>query len=364
MVMKQTENASSVTYWLLLCCGMVFVMALLGAITRLTGSGLSITSWDPVMGVLPPLTEAAWDKAFTAYKDIPQYRIVNPGMTLDAFKGLYFWEWFHRLWGRLIGVAFALPLIVFMARRHIDRRTGQALVLALALGFLEGCIGWFMVRSGLDVRTSVSPYRLALHLGFALAIYSLLFWTALCRTSLRGAALTAKKTQNESSFIYLRRAGWLALGLLATTILWGAFVAGLHAGEIYTTWPLMDGQIVPGVAWALQPLWLNPTENPALAQFLHRWLGPATMLVVLFWTAHGAQKADAGGRRWLAPLAVAAMAQVALGIATLLSGANIALAACHQAGAIALLSLLLVNLARLYPPPLPASSSLRKPDRR
>jgi cytochrome c oxidase assembly protein subunit 15 len=185
-----------------------------------------------VTGAIPPFNHAAWAKAFAAYRQIPQYQLLHRGMTLDEFKNIYFWEWLHRLWGRLIGLAVALPLIYFFARREISKPLGMKLCGIFALGALQGFIGWFMVESGLTARTSVSPYRLALHLGFALLIYALMLWMAL---DLSG-------TRKTPASWCLRRHGWVSLALLAITIVWGAFTAGLHAGEAYNTWPLMEGE--------------------------------------------------------------------------------------------------------------------------
>ncbi|MDX2028136.1 MAG: COX15/CtaA family protein [Alphaproteobacteria bacterium] len=320
--------------WLFACCGMVFAMALLGAITRLTESGLSITDWNPVMGALPPLGEAAWNKAFSAYQAIPQYQILNRGMTLEEFKGIYFWEWLHRLWGRLTGVVFALPFLWFLAQRRIDRTTGLKLAGILALGGLQGFIGWFMVQSGLELRTSVSPYRLALHLGFAVLLYALMLWMALGRADM----MEVKASKN------IQRFGWLVLGLLGLTMIWGALVAGLRAGEAYNTWPLMEGEFLPAAAWALQPKWLNFFENLALVQFIHRWLGPLTVLGILAWTARLWRKAGRDEKFWIYALGSMAILQTALGLATLLTHVDIVLAVAHQAGALMLLSLMLVNL--------------------
>jgi cytochrome c oxidase assembly protein subunit 15 len=338
-VMPKKQNTSRpVAIWLIVCCGMVFVMALLGAITRLTESGLSITDWNPVMGAVPPLNDAEWQKAFAGYRQIPQYQILHRGMTLGDFKGIYFWEWLHRLWGRLIGLVFALPLIWFALRKKIDKPLALRLCGILALGALQGFIGWFMVKSGLEVRTSVSPYRLALHLGFALLIYALMLWTA---CDLLGMP------RKESSFC-LRRHGWVAFGFLAVTMVWGAFTAGLHAGEAYNTWPLMDGQIVPPAAFTILPKWHNAFENLALVQFIHRWLGPTTAIIILSWAGRLAVLRDTS-KGWVHALGTMAIVQVGLGLATLLTHANIVVATLHQAGAITLLTLMLVNLRNLKP---------------
>ena len=333
----KTNHSGCVTKWLLFCCGMIAVMALLGAVTRLTQSGLSITDWKPIVGAIPPLNDADWYKSFASYQQIPQYQILNRGMTLDEFKGIFFWEWVHRLWGRLIGIVFALPLIVFIAQKKISRALAIKLALILALGALQAFIGWFMVQSGLEVRTSVSPFRLALHLGFALLLYALVLDTALQRIFI------ATRFVNTS----LRRHGWIAIGFLSMTIIWGAFVAGLRAGEVYNTWPSMEGGLMPEASWTLDPLWRNAFENLGLVQFIHRWIGPTTMIVLLSWVWRCWQSARDEDKKWLGGLAVMALAQVMLGITTLLSHVDIFIATCHQAGAIALLTLVLINLRRV-----------------
>jgi len=328
------RTTTPVTIWLAACCAMVFIMALLGAITRLTQSGLSITDWEPVVGVIPPLNGEAWNRAFMAYQATPQYRLLHGGgMALADFQKIFFWEWLHRLWGRLIGLVFLLPLAVFWLRGTISRRRALTLALIFLLGGLQGFIGWFMVQSGLEDRTSVNPLRLALHLAFALTIYGLLLWQALLSRP-DGATPVAPS---------LRRHGWAALALLAATMIWGALVAGLHAGLIYNSWPLMDGDVLPAVAFIQNPLWRNLFENPVLAQFVHRWLGPLTMMVLLSWVWRGRRVIPTPR---LAALGGMALLQVGLGLATLLTQTQIVIALLHQAGAITLLSLLLYNLQR------------------
>lgn len=312
-------------------------MALIGAITRLTESGLSITDWNPIMGAIPPLSEAAWQKAFEAYQKIPQYQILHRDMTLAAFKDIFFWEWVHRLWGRIIGVFFAIPLIFFLVRRAIDRKLALRLLAILALGALQGFVGWYMVKSGLEVRTSVSPYRLALHLGFALFIYALMLHTALRLWTIPRLAIERK---------YIKM-GYFSLACLIVTMVWGALVAGLHGGEAYNTWPLMDERLLPTAAFTLLPKWLNFFENLALVQFIHRWLAPFTAILILFW-AHSLRQSNAK-TLWPNLLAMMAVVQIALGLSTLLTHVNIILAASHQAGAISLLTLVLINLWRLKP---------------
>lgn len=338
--MTNPLKPNPITLWLFTCCGMIFVMALLGAVTRLTQSGLSITDWNPVMGALPPLNNADWSKAFAGYQQIPQYKVLNSGMDLASFKIIFFWEWFHRLWGRLIGIVFLVPLIVFAVRGQITRMLALRLTGVFALGGLQGFIGWFMVQSGLVTRTFVSPYRLALHLGFALLLYSLILWIALGQMGDKSPTplITSKN---------MRRMGWGVLLLLAITIIWGAFVAGLHAGEAYNTWPMMDGEWFPGAAFTLQPAWVNAFENLALVQFMHRWLGPTTMLALLLWTGAQMKGTTGQNKKWLHALGGMAALQVMLGITTLLTHAEIVVATVHQAGAITLLTLMLVNLKRI-----------------
>jgi cytochrome c oxidase assembly protein subunit 15 len=238
----------------------------------------------------------------------------------------------------LIGIVFIVPLIIFAVRKQISRATGLKFAMIFALGAVQGFIGWFMVQSGLSIRTSVSPYRLALHLVFALAIYALLFWAALDGTP----PVIRQKTPRN-----ILRHGWIALIFFAVTLTWGAFVAGLHAGEVYNTWPLMEGDILPDAATTLQPVWINIFENSAFAQFIHRWLAPTTMIIVLAWVARCWRIAVPERRTGLVALAAMACIQVGLGIATLLSHAQIVIAVIHQAGAITLGSLILFNLQRL-----------------
>ncbi|MDP9127238.1 MAG: COX15/CtaA family protein [Pseudomonadota bacterium] len=340
-------NTRPVAIWLFICCGMVFVTAVLGAITRLTGSGLSITDWKPLMGTLPPLNAAAWAKAFTAYQAIPQYQILNRGMTLAEFKEIYFWEWLHRFCDRLIGAVFAIPFIYFLWRGTIAPRLALKLAAIFFLGGLQGFVGWFMVESGLAVRTSVSPYRLALHLGLAVLLYALMLWAGLRLYSEKPKQTAVPSAVSASVASRLRISGWLVLALLSITMIWGAFVAGLHAGEAYNTWPLMEGEIIPGAAWTLRPTWINAFENLALVQFIHRWLGPLTLLAVLGWVSLRWRRATGTDRSWCASLGAMAFLQVGLGLATLLSHAEITLATLHQAGALTLLTLLLINLSRL-----------------
>jgi len=323
-----------ISAWLFVAAGMVFAMAVIGAITRLTESGLSMAEWRPLIGALPPLSQAEWDRVFDLYRQTPEYRLINTGMSLDDFKTIFFWEWLHRLWGRLIGVVFALPLLWFwlagtIRRTGLGPRLSWTLVGLLILGGLQGVLGWVMVQSGLVDRPSVSHYRLAAHLGLAFLIFGLLIWVGL---SVRGS------TEASGAAPGLRRHGWGALVLISVTVLWGAMVAGLDAGLAYNTFPLMNGALLPAEALSIVPAWLNLFDNTALVQFIHRWLAIVSAVVVLA-LAVRARRVDAG--RGLAPwLALVVLIQVGLGIATLLLGVPIVIATLHQAGALTLVGLL------------------------
>ncbi|MGB4100523.1 MAG: COX15/CtaA family protein [Alphaproteobacteria bacterium] len=331
-----------VAHWLLLCCGMIFMMAVIGAITRLTESGLSIVEWAPVTGAIPPLNDADWQKAFAGYQQIPQYQLLHSDMTLEDFKHIYFWEWLHRFWGRLIGLVYAVPFFWFLARRQIPAGYHGKLWLGLALGGLQGAVGWFMVASGLSTRIYVSHYRLALHLALALVIYGYLLWLALNLLLRNPNAGTSRAARNH---------GWICLGLLTLTIIWGALVAGLKAGWVYNSFPLMDGALLPDAAWTLQPFWLNFFDNTALVQFCHRWLGLTTAAVIWLWCWRLLRQSPARSeRRVLIALILMVALQALLGIVTLLSQVNIVLATLHQAGALVTLTLLLVSLHRHQTP--------------
>ena len=354
---RNTANVA-VAVWLLACAGMVVAMTIIGAITRLTESGLSMVEWRPLIGTVPPLNEAEWLRVFDLYRETPEYRLRNAGMSLDDFKDIFFWEWFHRVWGRLIGVIFVLPLAWFWLSGRLSAVTGvpnvkRRLLVLLLLGAAQGVMGWYMVESGLVDRPSVSQYRLAAHLGLALWIFALCLWLALALLrpgAGRGAAAPAPA------------AGWWALVGLSVTIAWGAFVAGLDAGVGFNTWPLMDGDILPPEAFfaeppfvagsAAVPVWSLPFENRTMVQFVHRWIAVAAAGLVL-WAAWQAVRQDPRAPvRWLAAgLSVAVCLQVLLGIVALLLVVPIFWAALHQAGAVLVLSLLLwLQFERRSPP--------------
>jgi cytochrome c oxidase assembly protein subunit 15 len=299
------QSRKAVGVWLLAVAAIILGMVAIGGLTRLTGSGLSITEWDPIMGAIPPLGEAAWHTAFAKYQQIPQYRLENSHMDLEGFKAIFWWEWTHRLLGRLLGIVFFVPFVVFAWSGAIKRAEWPRMVLLFVLGGLQGFVGWWMVTSGLETRVSVSQYRLAIHLGVAIILLGAMIWTAL--EYLRGPAKGAK-------------GGLVLVALVYVQMLLGALVAGLHGGLVYNTWPLMDGRVLP----ELQFRWLSVFENPGLAQFDHR-IGAYVVLAVGLWTAWRV-------RRLAASQAVAGLilVQVALGIATLLAQAPLAMAAAHQ----------------------------------
>jgi cytochrome c oxidase assembly protein subunit 15 len=291
---------------------------------------LSITEWKPVVGIVPPLSAADWAAEFAKYRQIPEYRAIHFAMSLDEFKSIYYWEYFHRLLGRLIGVAFAVPFIWFLARRQLPRRLASPLAGILVLGFLQGALGWYMVESGLADRVEVSQYRLVAHLALALAIYAAILWAAL-------GIVRGSPSPDESPG--WRRAAEAVLVLVSLTILAGGLVAGTRAGLTYNTFPLMDGRFVPAGYAQLQPLWRNWFENIAAVQFDHRVLAVATVSAVfLLWAAGLRADLPIPARIALHALLAVAVLQAALGISTLLLVVPIPLAAAHQAGAVLLLT--------------------------
>jgi heme a synthase len=331
---KPEPRLGVVAAWLFTCCAMIFMMVVVGGITRLTLSGLSITEWRPVIGVVPPLSAADWAAEFAKYKQIPEYRAVHFAMTLGEFKTIYFWEYAHRLLGRLIGVVFAAPFLWLLARRRLPRQLAPPLAGILLLGFAQGALGWYMVESGLADRVEVSQYRLVAHLALALAIYAAILWTGL--GIVRGQPIPGVSRG-------LRRAADAVLTLVAVTILTGGFVAGTRAGLTYNTFPLMDGSVVPRGYDQLHPFYLNWFENIAAIQFDHRALAILTVAAVfLLWAAGQRAALPKATRLALHLLLIAVTLQVVLGISTLLLVVPVPLAAAHQAGAVLLLTAAIV----------------------
>ncbi|MFN3700489.1 MAG: COX15/CtaA family protein [Alphaproteobacteria bacterium] len=333
---SERQSRAQVANWLFFMAGLVFAMIVVGAITRLTESGLSMVEWRAIIDTFPPMNEAEWQREFELYQATPEYIHKNFWMNLDDFKKIYFWEWFHRFMGRIIGVAYALPYIYFLARKKIPSGYGWPLFGLLILGGFQGFMGWYMVASGLVDRPSVSHYRLAAHLSIAFVILCLL---VICALSL--------KQVKRAPMPQLYAHGWVALGFLAVTIFWGAYVAGLNAGLIYNEFPLMGSGLMPPDMWHLEPHWINVFENPAAVQFTHRWLAIVTALVLLSLWAHSLKRGHNAPEFHI--LAFITLLQVGLGIATLLSGVNIVLATLHQAGAALLLLTLSICLYKAAP---------------
>ena len=306
-----------VASWLFLCAALAFAVVLVGGVTRLTRSGLSIVEWQPLIGVLPPLSQADWEAMFAKYRDTPEFRLVNFDMTLEGFKRIFWWEYIHRLLARAIGLVFFLPYLYFLARRKVDGPLGWKLAGIFVLGALQGAMGWYMVKSGLVDDPKVSPVRLTVHLGLALAIFCAELWLAL--------QLIRPGRAPEP----------LAAGIFFVVFamaLSGGMVAGLRAGYAYNTFPLMNGHLVPPEVMLLEPWWRNFVYNMATVQLVHRaffWL-LAVLILVLWWRNRHAVAANA----LLAAFAIQAM----LGIATLLHGVPIALGAAHQGGAVLVLA--------------------------
>jgi len=317
------KSRKAVGLWLLAVALVILAMVTIGGLTRLTGSGLSITEWNPIMGALPPLNQAQWAEAFAKYQRIPQYIVENRGMSLDAFKGIFWWEWTHRLLGRLLGVVFFVPFVWFAAVGAIRRSEWPRMLLLFALGGFQGFIGWWMVTSGLETRVSVSQYRLAIHLGAALLLLVAILWIAL--EYLRGGEGKGNA-----------RRGFAFAALVYAQMLLGALVAGLHAGLVYNTWPDMNGHVFPENPFFASPWWINFFENDGVAQFDHRIgayivAGFAAFIYVCGLKLSGYAKTSAKA------VAAITVFQIFLGIATLLMMAPAALAALHQMTAATLL---------------------------
>jgi len=332
------RQARAIRLWLYAVAAMVLAIVLVGGATRLTESGLSITEWKPVMGVAPPLSEAQWQSEFEKYQAIPQYRELNNGMTLDAFKSIYWWEWTHRLIARTIGMVFLLPFLWFWWCGSISPGLRNRLWLIFGLGALQGAVGWWMVASGLADRIEVSQYRLATHLVLACLIYVALLWTAQRWDRPPASAVPAR----------IRFGAVALLILVLAQIYLGAIVAGLRAGRIFNTWPLIDGVLVPDPARLFfnTPLWRNFFENTLTAQFDHRMLAYAIWIVALlhvFGVARAMKKGPAFAGAVL--LAIAVTLQAALGIWTLLMVAPLSLALLHQAMAMVVLTVATVHAA-------------------
>jgi len=357
------DRGRAIRLWLYVVAMLIFAMVVVGGATRLTESGLSITEWQPVTGALPPLNEAQWQTEFQKYQVIPQYRQLNAGMSLADFKTIYWWEWAHRLIGRVIGVVFFVPFVWFLWRGWIPPNRRAGLWMILAFGALQGAIGWWMVASGLADRVEVSQYRLATHLVLACLIYVAVIWTGTRWQDERAHSLLEELGKIAPPVTVRAGAIGLVILLLAQIYL-GALVAGLRAGHAYNTWPLIDGGIVPQSSRLLfeVPLWRNFFENPLTVQFDHRMLGYVIglwALVQLFNVAKLGQRDPVFTSTALVVAAV--IVQVVLGIWTLLSVAALPLALLHQATAMITLTLAVIHAATTIPPKVPARTELSSP---
>ncbi len=337
-----SENDRAIQRWLQVCLVLVFAMIILGGVTRLTDSGLSMVTWHPT-GMLPPLDTKQWLVEFERYQQYPEFQKLNSDMTLDGFKSIYWFEYSHRMLGRLIGVVFLLPFIYFWLRKMIKPGLTPRLMIMFVLGGLQGLLGWYMVKSGLVSNPHVSQYRLSAHLLSAILIYGFILWTIFNLVTTREYRRLA-----ESSV-----AGWrkLSLGLVILvliTIVSGGFVAGLKAGLIFNTFPLMGGKLIPEGIGALSPWYLNPLENMVTVQFNHRWLAMITGIILIIWYIRGRSHFEATMlQRSFKLVGMMIIIQLALGIATLLMQVPVLLGALHQAGALLLFSALLFNLHAL-----------------
>ena len=349
------SSVGAVGWWLVACAVLVYAMVVVGGVTRLTGSGLSMVRWHPVTGVLPPIGDDTWQREFDAYRASPEYRLVNRGMSLTEFKRIFWMEYAHRMLGRGVGIVFLVPFVVFLATRAIPRGMIPRLVGVFVLGGAQGVLGWYMVRSGLVDEPRVSQYRLAAHLSLAVVIYVYLLALAM---HVFGSRRSEPRPESGSG-----PAGRLAFAAAVTvfvTLVMGAFVAGLKAGHVYPTFPMMGEFWVPPGMFESAPWWRNFFENPVTAQFTHRVLAFASCIVVIAaWGASLRTDLPRRVRRWAHASLVAIAVQVSLGVSTLLLHVPVPLAAGHQAGAIALLTCLVGLYLGTRPSRLPTTSLAR-----
>lgn len=326
MCLSTEQPNRKLQIWLFFTAGLVFAMAVIGAITRLTESGLSIAEWKPLVGAVPPLSHAEWQRVFDLYQQTPEFIHKNSWMELDDFKKIFFWEWLHRLWGRMIGIAYAAPLFWFWIKKQIPQGYKGKFLALLGLGFAQGFMGWFMVKSGLIDRPDVSHFRLAAHLLLALLIYSYTLWLA----------FSLGPIKHPGGTFCQKRHGWIAFAFMGTTITWGAFTAGLDGGLVYNTWPMMNAYWVPPEVTGA----FSVAHDPAAVQFFHRWVAICAFVAI----------ATFGWRMKNFALLGMVFLQVGLGITTVLMQAAIPVAALHQAGALILLALMIRQMNTLHTP--------------
>ncbi|MCK5425498.1 MAG: COX15/CtaA family protein [Emcibacter sp.] len=334
---QEKRDNRQIANWLFFVCIMIFCMVIVGGVTRLTESGLSMVNWKPLSGIIPPLNEAEWAEEFTAYQQYPEYQQVNQGMSLDEFKSIFFWEYSHRILGRLIGLVFFVPFVIFLFKRSVSRALKPKLWLMFFLGGLQGLLGWWMVKSGLVDQPDVSHYRLTAHLGLAVLIFLYIFWVASGLVMARCEG-THKRPVGMLTFLVI---------LIFMQILLGGLVAGLNAGMIYNTWPLMEDQIIPVGLFDLTPWYMNISENIMMVQFNHRLLGYFIGLMGLYVWSMVRKDTHINVRMAGHLLLLVILGQGVLGVLTLINVVPIPLAAGHQAGALVTLSAALFALRRV-----------------
>jgi cytochrome c oxidase assembly protein subunit 15 len=342
MLVHQDSN-KAIAIWLIVVAALIFSMVVLGGVTRLTRSGLSMVEWDPIMGAVPPLTAQQWDETFEKYKQFPEYQKINRHMDVHEFKSIFWFEYSHRLLGRTIGLAFLLPFLVFLARRKIDKSQAPKFVLMFVLGGMQGLLGWYMVKSGLVNRPHVSQYRLTAHLLAAIAIYSYILWVA-------WGMLIPRADTDDTLLRPVRNIAYAVTAVIVLMIMSGGFVAGTKAGLAYNTFPTMNGYWIPNGLYALQPWWLNWFDNTTTIQFNHRMIAWLLIFGIPAFWFYATRRIDEPRIRLALHLLLGMLViQVTLGIATLLHAVPVALGAAHQAGALLLLTFALHLNRRLLP---------------
>lgn len=336
-------NDRAIASWLLLCAVLIFSMVILGGVTRLTGSGLSMVNWHPINGVVPPLSELAWQQEFNNYKQSPEFNKINRDMTVDGFKKIFLFEYSHRILGRLIGLVFLVPFLYFFFTGKIRPGLTPQLIVMFILGGLQGVLGWYMVKSGLVDNPHVSQYRLTAHLIAAIIIYAYILWTAMSLLN-----RTPRVSRAGSSHPGFRRAIHYLMLMVVVTIMSGGFVAGLKAGLIFNTFPLMNGEWIPPGLSSLSPFYLNLFENMVTVQFDHRVLAISTgLLLLVYWLFSKFQNFDSSTSSSFNVVGLMVIVQITLGISTLLLHVPVWLAASHQAGALLLFTAVLFNMHKL-----------------
>ncbi|MGI9318273.1 MAG: COX15/CtaA family protein [bacterium] len=342
------HQKSQVIFWLACCAFLVFLMVILGGAVRLTGSGLSMVDWQPIVGIVPPFSEAGWVKAFEAYQRYPEYKLVNIGMSLSEFKFIYYMEYIHRLLGRIIGLVFFIPFMLFLSNGGLPSGLKRRLWVLLALGACQGLMGWFMVKSGLVSDPHVSQYRLTAHLLLAVVIFVLLV------RLIFGLIYSDDKYTKSSGSGQAFNARGVSTGALLLTLLMitsGGFMAGTRAGYIYNTWPKMGQDWLPGMVWVLIPWWKNIFENPLTIQFMHRWLAFAVAAVVIFLGVAVLRLEPRSLVRQLAGVVIAVVVvQIILGVSTLLGGVPALLGVVHQGTGLVLIGLIMAIWSAYLPP--------------